>query len=103
MILIYTTHKNLVQARKIGKILLTKKLVACANYFPISSSYRWKDKIINEREVVGLFKTANENWGRVKLIIEKLHPDEVPCIERLAADANPKFLQWINNVTKITD
>lgn len=99
-ITIYTTNPDLKTAKKIANVLLKKRLIACANFFPITSIYRWKNKIENDSEVVALLKTKKENWSKVKKEIEKIHPYNVPCIEKLRVDANQSYEDWIQSTTK---
>ena len=77
-ILIYVTHRNQKAAEKIANHLLKKRLIACANFFPIKSSYWWKGKIENGKEIVSLLKAKEENWHKIKSEIEKIHPCEPP-------------------------
>jgi periplasmic divalent cation tolerance protein len=87
-VIIYVTHVNLVNAKKMVSYLLEKRLIACANFFPIESSCWWKGKIENSEEVVTLLKTRKENWEKVKSEIKKIHPYETPCIMKLNVEAN---------------
>ena len=73
-ITVYVTYPNLKEAKKITNHLLKKKLVACANFWPIKSMYWWKGKIENDNEVVAILKTRKENWNKVKTEIKKMHP-----------------------------
>ena len=99
MLLLYVTHKNKTEAKKIVDYLLKQKLIACANYIPIESSYWWKGKIENSNEIVTLLKTKEENFEKLKQEIKKIHPYDVPCIIKLNAEANKDYEEWINNVT----
>lgn len=99
-ILIYVTHKNIKEAKKIGNYLIKEKMIACANYFPIESSYWWKGKIENAKEIVSLLKTRKENWEKVRKEIEKIHSYEVPCIIKIEAESNKSYADWINNEIK---
>lgn len=99
-ILIYVTHKNLDSAQKIAAHLLQKKLIACANFFPIESSYWWKGKIENSEEIVSLLKTKKENWEKVESEIKKIHPYETPCIMKMNVEANEDYESWVNSETK---
>ena len=102
-ILIYTTHKNLEEAEKITNTLLAKKLIACVNYFPITSSYHWKGGIVTASEITTILKTKIENWESVKIFIEANHPYETPCIIKLAeVEANDSYTSWIQDETKST-
>jgi periplasmic divalent cation tolerance protein len=99
-ILIYVTHKNLKEAKKVAEHLLKKRLIACANFVPIESSYLWKGKIESGKEVVSLLKTKKENWLKVKKEVEKIHPYDIPCIIKLEVESNNPFAQWIKRETK---
>lgn len=99
-IILYVTHKDIESAQKIANHLLQKKLIACANFFPIKSSYWWKGKIENSDEIVSLLKTRKENWEKIKKEIKKIHPYETPCIIKINAEANGDYESWINEETK---
>ena len=99
-IILYVTHENLKNAQKIASHLLQKKLIACANFFPIKSSYWWKGKIENSEEIVSLLKTRKENWEKVKSEIKKIHPYETPCIIKMNVEANEDYESWVNDETK---
>lgn len=98
MILVYITNPNLKEAKKIGKHLLEKKLIKCANYFPIESAYEWKRKIENAKEVVAIFKTAEKNWKKAEAEIKKVHSYETPCILKIEVEANREFEKWVGEV-----
>ena len=90
-IIIYITHKNMQDARKIGKYLLNKRLIACVNYFPIKSSFWWKNKIENSNEIVSLVKTKKANWKKVEMEIKKIHPYKTPCVMKFEVKANKGY------------
>lgn len=100
-ILIYVTHKDMKEAKKMSSALLEKKFIACVNFFPIQSQYRWKGKIETAREVVSILKTRKADWKKVKRYIEEHHPYETPCIIKLAeVEANESYASWIHAETK---
>lgn len=99
-IVIYITHKNLKEAKRVANHLIKQRLVACANYFPIESAYWWKGKIVNAKEVVSIVKTRTENWNKAKKEVEKIHPYSVPCIMKIEVEANKKYVDWIHEETK---
>ncbi len=99
-ILIYTTHKNSEEAQKITNILLKEKLIACVNFFPITSQYRWKGEIETSNEIVAILKTRTENWNKVKEYIERSHAYETPCVIKLTeVEANDSYSSWIQQET----
>ncbi|MGB4833586.1 MAG: divalent-cation tolerance protein CutA [Candidatus Moraniibacteriota bacterium] len=99
-IIIYITFPNRKEAKQIVESLIDKKLVACANYFPIESVYWWKDEITNAKEIVSIVKTRKSNWAEVKKAVEAMHPYETPCIMKLEVESNTAYADWIHNETK---
>jgi periplasmic divalent cation tolerance protein len=95
-IIIYVTHKNLKEAKKISSHLLKKRLIACVNFFPIESNYWWNNKITNSKEIISLLKTKKENWLKVKSEVKKIHPYTTPCIMKFDVEANDDYEKWIN-------
>ena len=94
-IMIYVTYGSVDEADKITSHLLEKKLVSCANLFPITSSYWWKGKIEDSDEVVSILKTRSENLEKVKEAIKKMHSYDVPCIVKMNVGANEEFEEWV--------
>jgi periplasmic divalent cation tolerance protein len=99
LVLGYITHESREAARRVVDHLLEKRLIACANLVPIESVYRWKGRLEHAEEVVSVVKTRPEHWERVKAEIAAVHPYEVPCILKLAAEANEPFRAWVEDET----
>lgn len=99
-IIIYITHKNTTEAKRVATHLLNKRLIACVNYFPIESAYWWKKGVENAREVVTLLKTRKEHWKQVRDEVEKIHPYTTPCIMKIEVEANKEYADWILKETK---
>jgi len=99
-IIIYIAYPNLKEAKRVTGMLLKRRLIACANYFPVASVYRWKGKVENAKEVVSILKTKRTNWGKVKKAVEARHPYETPCIMKLEVESNEAFADWIEKETK---
>lgn len=96
-IVIYITHKNIKEAKKVTSHLLSKKLIACANFFPIESSYWWKGEIESSNEIVSLVKTKKERWDEIKEEVKKIHPYETPCIMKFEVEANEDYESWLTS------
>lgn len=99
MLLIYITCKDNKEAKRIGKQLLEKRLIACTNMYPIESMYWWENKIQEDKEVVLLVKTGEKNYEKVKEEVQKLHSYEIPCILRIKAEANEEYNKWVEKET----
>jgi periplasmic divalent cation tolerance protein len=92
---VYVTFPNMDEARRIVRCLLKKRLIACANVFPIQSMYWWSGRIEESLEVAALLKSRKANWPRLRAEVERLHPYDVPCITRMEASANLGYDRWV--------
>ena len=99
-IAVYITHPSMREARRVVNHLLEKRLIACANLFPVKSLYRWKGRVENSSEVVSIVKTRRGNWSRLKSEVGRIHGYEVPCIMKLNAEANDAYERWVESETK---
>lgn len=95
------TAPNEAEAKRIGRIVVEERLVACCNIIPnVTSVYRWKGKICEEGEVLCLMKTRKELFDGLKKRIKELHPYETPEIISLKIkDGLFEYLKWIDEVT----
>ncbi|OWY19396.1 divalent-cation tolerance protein CutA [Sphingobacteriales bacterium UPWRP_1] len=98
-IAIYITNSSAEEAHKVAAHLLQKKLVACANIFPVSSSYYWQGALQNEQEFVALVKTRPALWEAVKQEVAAVHSYQTPCIMRFEVSANEDYEAWIEQET----
>ena len=99
--LVYVTAPSEEEARKMARELIEKKLAACANIFPISSLYRWKGKLQEEREVAMILKTSVERVEEVIRELRRIHPYELPCVLSLPVSKGlPEFLRWVEEETR---
>jgi periplasmic divalent cation tolerance protein len=96
----YGTAGTEKEAGKIVKELLKKKLIACANIFPISSIYYWENKLEEEAEVGIIMKTREQLVDKVITEFKNLHSYDVPCIVSWKIDKGfNKYLAWVGSET----
>ena len=95
MALAYITCKDRNEAEKISMHLLKKRLVACANIFPIKSMYWWNGRIVDDSEVVIIAKSTEKNYSAIKKEVKNLHSYKIPCILKINADANDEYYKWV--------
>lgn len=100
MILVYITCKDRSEARMISEHLLRKRLVACANIFPIESMYWWNGEITRDDEFVVMVKSLKGKLDEIRKEVRDIHSYDIPCILKLEVDANEEFLKWVNNEVK---
>ena len=101
-VLLYLTAANQTEARRLAKVLLQERLVACVNIVgPILSRYWWQGKLTTSREVLVLAKTRAALAQSVIRKVQTLHSYDVPCVVALPIiEGNPAFLRWIGTETK---
>ena len=99
LVSVSVTCKDKQEATAIGRALLKKKLVACVSLWPVESIYWWKNKLVTDKEVALVCKTAARNVSAATKLIEQLHSYEVPVITVEKVIANKKALDWATNVT----
>lgn len=101
MILIYVTCKDLEEAKKISKVLLEKRSVACTNFFPVSSMYWWDKSVKLDSEFALVLKTVKEKFKDIEKEIKKVHSYECPCIVSLnVEEASKDFLEYVKKEIK---
>lgn len=100
MISVYVTFRDEAEARKIATRLLEKRLIACANMFPVKSMYRYQGKVSEETEVAMLAKAQKKNFDRIREEVKALHSYEVPCIISLSVEHKDEdFHKWVGEET----
>lgn len=97
MIFVYVTSSSLEEAKKISKVLLEKKLIACANIFPIESFYTWEEEVCQAKEYVLILKTLEEKFELIKQEISVIHSYKVPCITKIETTSNQEFSDWVKS------
>lgn len=100
ILIFYVTHPDEATAKRISNQLLEKRLIACANIFPISSIYFWKGELQNDSEWVSIIKTRPELADQIEQELPKLHPYEVPCLIHFELEANPAYENWVFGQTQ---
>lgn len=76
LVLIYLSCGNEIEASKISKNLLDKKLIACAKKTVIGSSYWWKGSIDNSEEVLLMMETFSDKFEAIEAEVKKIHSYE---------------------------
>ena len=80
-IIIITTTNSKSNAKLIASSLVENKLAACVQIIPkIKSTFKWKDSITEEKEILILIKTISMLTDTIKRKIKKIHNYETPEI-----------------------
>jgi periplasmic divalent cation tolerance protein len=97
-IFVYIPTSSKQEAKTISHTLLDKKLIACANIFPVESMYWWEAKIEEASEYIVIAKTKTSFYQKVKAEVKKLHSYEVPAIIKIEVEGNKKYLTWLKGL-----
>jgi periplasmic divalent cation tolerance protein len=98
MAIYYLTCANDWEADKIAKALLTKKLVACAKQMPVSSSSWWKGKLTEDKEILLVMESIEENFIKIEKEVRKLHSHETFVLYSTFAKTTKKVEEWIHEL-----
>jgi periplasmic divalent cation tolerance protein len=95
---VLTTVGSEEEAAKIAEALLERRLAACVQTSgPITSRYRWRDKLEQTREWQCLAKTEASLYDEVEAAIRSLHSYEEPEILAIPVLAGSVgYLDWIS-------
>lgn len=95
---VLVTAPNLPTARKLVRLALQARLVACGNLLPrLESHYWWQGKIERSAEMLILFKTTTTALPRLEKLILNQHPYDTPEIITLSlTKGTARYLKWID-------
>jgi periplasmic divalent cation tolerance protein len=93
--IVYITAGNMENASLIAKELVSKRLAACVNTFPVSSVYRWNEKIEEDNEIAMFVKTDSSRLQEIIKLVKSLHTYEMPAIEFWRIEGEQEYLDWI--------
>ena len=98
--MVYVTVKEMSEASKIARHLVERRLIACANMFPIISVYPWWGKVEEGEEVAMIMKTRSSLVDEVIKEVQKVHTYEVPCIVSYKMEKGLQgYLDWLDAET----
>ena len=102
IVVIYCTVPNKKIAKNITRVLMKHKLVAGVSMIDnVKSVFSWDGEICEEKEIMMMIKTRRTNYGKVKLVIEDMHPYSIPEIIALPiVDCSEDYLKWLVKETE---
>ena len=101
-LVVTTTLANREDALRLARLLLERKLIACAQLSDsVQSLYWWQNEIVDAREIVLTMKTTNDLFAELTQIIQDQHPYDVPEIigTEIVATSQP-YLDWLESEVK---
>lgn len=100
-IVVVVSAETAEEAAHIAKTTVERKLVACAQIFPIRSWYEWEGDIVNSDEQLVLLKSHSDVYEHLEACIQEEHSYDVPEIIALPITAGfAPYLNWIDTIVK---
>ena len=101
-IVIFVTTKNVIEANKIAKSLVSQKLIACANIIKgVTSVFWWDNKAQQASECLLVIKSRKSLFPKIAKAVKSLHSYSVPEVIALPIIAgNKEYLNWVKDSTK---
>ncbi len=95
---VVTTTDKRDDAMTIANAMVERRLAACVQILgPITSIYRWKDKVETAEEWQCWVKSRHDRYVDIEQAIRKLHPYEEPEILAVPITvASASYLAWID-------
>ena len=95
--IVLVTAPDLKTARRLARLALQARLVACANLVPnLESHYWWQGKIERSPEVLLLLKTTTGRLARLEKLILAEHPYDTPeFVVVPLRGGNRRYLDWL--------
>jgi len=100
---VLVTCGTLTEAKRIARVVVTKRLAACVNVVltPVESIYLWKNKVEKTREVLLLIKTTADLLAGLEREVKRLHSYDVPEFIALPITAGSReYLSWLGECVK---
>lgn len=101
-IVILITVPNTDEANIIGKTLVERRLVACANIIQrIKSIFWWKERIEESDEALIIAKSKLNLMEEIQETVKEMHSYDVPEIIALPIKSGlPQYCKWIDESVK---
>lgn len=94
--IVYITVGDMKNASEIARELVSRRLAACVNMFPVSSIYRWNENIETQNEIAMLVKTDSSRLDEIIKVVKILHTYDLPAIEFWGIEGEQEYLNWVH-------
>jgi periplasmic divalent cation tolerance protein len=99
-VIVMTTCADDEQATRLAAALVERRLAACVQASPITSTYRWKGVVETGKEVRLLIKAKHADYDAIEALIVAMHSYENPEVLAIPVIAGSRlYLEWIDAET----
>jgi periplasmic divalent cation tolerance protein len=102
VVVVLTTLPADTDAASLARTLVDEHLAACVAVLPpMTSVYRWKGQVEQDREQQLIIKTTTGGVGALEARLGALHPYAVPEFVVLDATASVAYAAWLRGSTTV--
>ena len=102
MVLVYSTCRDEEEARKLSRLIISRKLASCVNIWRIGSIYEWDGDLREEKEVALLIKTLETKVQDLEDLIAKNHTYSTPFVGVVdVRRINRAYKEWMTQVVHL--
>ena len=96
-VFVYTTFPAIVEAERVGRALVERRLCACVNILPgMVSYYWWQGTVERGDEVVMIIKTRASLAEQVRAAVKDMHSYTTPAFLVIPIESvDPDYHAWI--------
>ena len=99
MVFIYTTCANAEEARLLGKLIISKKMGSCVDYWSIESMYEWEGTLKQVEQTMLMITTLESKLEQVNDLISQHHSYSTPMIAGVdVRRINRAYKEWMTGV-----
>jgi len=96
MVFIHTTCADDKEARKLGDLIIKKKMGACVDFWPTQACFNWKGSFKCVPQVMLLIATFEQKLEEVNELISKNHSYSIPMIAGVdVRRINRPYKEWM--------
>ena len=97
-IVVLSTCASPMEAQRVARALVEKRLAACVNVMPgVQSVYHWKEAVEESEEVLLVIKSSRALFSQLRGEIERLHSYELPEVIAIPiVDGSEGYLTWLD-------
>ncbi len=100
MIIIQTTLDEEKKVKNLINLLIETNKIACGTFHKIQSSYKWKEKVVEDYEFEVSLYTKDSLMREVVDIVKQKHSYELPKIMVLEPVFTlPEYENWVSDST----
>jgi periplasmic divalent cation tolerance protein len=102
MVFIYTTCEDMDEAKVLGEIIISKKIGACVDFWPITSCYQWEGSLKCVSHVMIMITTFEAKLDEVNQIISENHTYSIPLIAGVdVRRINHPYKEWMSEMISL--